>query len=180
MTGSEFDRRGVLAWLGAMGLAVATTPASANAKAKEKLAVIEPRVPAPDFTLEDLDGKSHTLSDYRGQVVLLTFWATWCPPCRFEIPSLQRAWQSTKAEGIVTLAVHVGGDVDKVMLFAMDYGAEFPILVDRESRVVNDWPVKALPASIIIDPAGEMALKAVGSREWDDPDLITRIRALKT
>lgn len=177
MTGFDSGRRGLLRWIGAAGLTLGATPALASQS--EKLSAIDPRIGARDFTLNDLDGTAHTLSQYRGRVVVVTFWATWCPPCRFEIPSLQRFWQATQEEGIVTQAIHVGGNEDTVTLFAMDHGAEFPILMDPKSETIGNWPVSALPATIIVDPAGNMALKAVGSREWDDPEIIAQIRALK-
>lgn len=71
--------------------------------------------PAPEFELKGEDGKLCRLSDYRGQVVILNFWATWCPPCREEMPSMERAWQKIKGKGIVILAVNVGEDEDTIL-----------------------------------------------------------------
>jgi peroxiredoxin len=135
--------------------------------------------PAPDFTLPDLDGVPHTLSAYRGRVVMVNFWATWCPPCRKEIPSMQRAWKILKGQGVVMLAIHVGGDVEDVAQFTYDYAVEFPVLMDRDSDVIDAWPIRGLPTTIIVDKNGVMALQAIGSREWDDPATLKRILQLR-
>ncbi|MBT3305794.1 MAG: TlpA family protein disulfide reductase [Alphaproteobacteria bacterium] len=135
--------------------------------------------PAPDFALENLDGEIIKMSDYRGKVVIVNFWATWCPPCRFEIPSMQRAWNIIRKEDIVMLAVHVGGNPDRVMQFAADFDVDFPVLMDRKSKVIKQWPVRGLPTTVIVDPKGTMVLQAIGSREWDDKALLDQIRKLK-
>ncbi len=135
--------------------------------------------PAPDFALPNLDGETIRLSQFKGRVVIVNFWATWCPPCRFEIPSMQRAWEKTRDEGIVMLALHIGGDTDEVTNFSFDHGAEFPILMDTGSEVINRWPVRGLPTTVVVDPPGNMALRAIGGREWDAPAILAQIRALK-
>ncbi|NQV84209.1 MAG: TlpA family protein disulfide reductase [Rhodospirillales bacterium] len=134
--------------------------------------------PAPDFALENLDGDIVKISDFRGKVVIVNFWATWCPPCRFEIPSMQRAWNIVSKEGIVMLAIHVGGNPDRVMQFAADFDVDFPVLMDQKSDVIKQWPVRGLPTTVIVDPKGSMVLQAIGSREWDDKALLDQIRAL--
>ena len=95
--------------------------------------------PAPDFTLSDLDGHPHRLSDYLGQVVIINFWATWCPPCRAEMPSMQRAWEQLQEEGILMLGIDVGEDEDTIFLFTANYPVEFPLLLDRthKTRIVR-------------------------------------------
>ncbi len=88
---------------------------------------------------------------------------------------MQRAWEKVKGNGVVMLAVHVGGDAEQVSQFAFDNGAEFPVLMDADSAVINAWPVRGLPTTIIVDKKGNMALLAIGGREWDDPDILKRI-----
>ncbi len=134
---------------------------------------------APDFRLEDLDGRIHRLSDYRGRVVIVNFWATWCPPCRAEMPSMQRAWEQLEKEGILLLGIDVGEDEDRVFQFTADYPVEFPLLLDRDSKVIDQWPVLGLPTTFVVDPDGRIAYRAIGGREWDDPELLARVRALK-
>lgn len=156
------------------------TALSASAQRPGKGLTSLPDQPAaPDFALEDIDGVSHRLADYRGHVVIVNFWATWCPPCREEMPSMQRAWQQLEGDGIVLLAVDVGEDEDTVFQFTANYPVEFPLLLDRDSAVVSAWPVRGLPTTFIVDPEGRLVLRAIGGRAWDDPELLTQVRALR-
>lgn len=148
------------------------------AMAGEGLTPLPDRPVAPELALEDLDGKIHRLSDYRGRVVVVNFWATWCPPCRAEMPSLQRAWEQTQAEGILWLAVDVGEGEEQIFAFSGAHEYRFPILLDRDASVLNRWPVKGLPTTLVVDPQGRIAYRAIGGREWDDAALLTRIRGL--
>ncbi len=134
---------------------------------------------AKDFELPDLDGNKVKLSDFKGKVVLVNFWATWCPPCRAEIPSMQRAWNILKDKDVMLLAIHVGGNEDRVWTFLTDFGVEFPVLLDASSKVSRAWPMMGLPVSFVIDPEGRIALQAIGGREWDDEKMIAQILALK-
>ncbi len=134
---------------------------------------------APAFTLKDLDDETHKLADYRGKVLIVNFWATWCPPCRAEMPSMERAWKKIKGEGIVILGINVGEDVDTVFPFTGDYPVTFPLLLDQESAVEGPWGVIGLPTTFVVDPHGRIVYRAVGAREWDDPELLAKVRALK-
>jgi peroxiredoxin len=145
---------------------------------QDSLTAYEERPAAPGLSLPDIDGVVHRLSDYRGKVVIVNFWATWCPPCRREMPSMQRAWKRLRDEGVVFLAVNVGEDVDTIFTFTADYPADYPLLLDRDSRLIESWPVKGLPTSFVIDPGGRLAYRAIGGREWDSPVLLERIRGL--
>ena len=136
-------------------------------------------VPAPDFSLPDTEGKVRRLSDYRGRPVILNFWATWCPPCREEIPSMNRAWHVLRSEGVAMLAINVGEDEDTIFVFTADYPADFPLLLDRAGEVIGQWPVKGLPTTFVIAPDGTIAYRAIGGRVWDDDDLLEMIRSLK-
>ena len=133
---------------------------------------------APEFTLHDLDGQTHRLSDYRGKVVILSFWATWCPPCRYEMPSMERLRKLIEGEDIEILAINVGENEDAIFIFTADYPVEFPLLMDRDGAVIQDYPVVGLPTTYVIGPAGHIRYRAVGSREWDDPALVKRLRGL--
>ncbi len=134
---------------------------------------------APDFTLKDLDGKSHRLSDYRGQVVILNFWATWCPPCRREMPSMERAWHRLQKNGAVILAVDVGEDLDTVYTFLADIPVSFPLLLDEDAEIVSRFPIRGLPTTYVVDPSGHLVYQAVGGREWDNPDVLKTILDLR-
>ncbi len=153
--------------------------AAAAQQAGSGLVRIDPPAQAPDFELFDLDGGSYRLSDYRGQVVIINFWATWCPPCREEMPSMQRAWEVLQGEGILLLGINVGEDEDTIFQFTADYPVDFPLLMDLDSRVIGQWPVRGLPTTFVVDPAGRIVHRAVGSREWDDPALLEQVRSLR-
>lgn len=147
--------------------------------AEQALTAIPGGVVAPDFALMDTEGNRHRLSDYRGRPVIINFWTTWCPPCREEIPSMNRAWHILKQEDIAMLAINMGEDEDTIFIFHADYPADFPILMDRSGEVIAQWPVKGLPTTYIVAPDGTIAFRAIGSREWDDEGLLGRVRALQ-
>jgi len=156
----------------------------AQAQATEKkLKQTLPRVAKPykalDFHLKGTDGKVYTLSQYRGKVVIINFWATWCPPCRYEMPSMERAWKKIRNKGVVMLAINVGEDEDKIFDFTGTYPVSFPILMDIKGTVIAKYPVIGLPTTYIVSPNGMVTHRAVGSREWDDPVLLKQILALR-
>ena len=134
---------------------------------------------AADFTLEGEDEKKYHLSDFRGQVVVLNFWATWCPPCRQEMPSMERAWKKLKGKGVVFLGVNVGEDRDTIFEFFSQYPVSFPLPMDLNGSVIKKYPVTGLPTTYIINPAGKVTHRAVGSREWDNPQMIKALLGMK-
>lgn len=159
-------------------LCTALTFAASPAADRQTLTPAQQPAPAPGFALPDLDGKPHTLADYRGKVVVLNFWATWCPPCRYEMPSMERAWEKVRDQGIVFIAVNVGEDSDTVFTFLADYPVEFPLLLDEQAKVVKQYPVTGLPTTYVVDPQGRITHRAVGAREWDDEGLLNSLRVL--
>ena len=134
---------------------------------------------APEFNLEDQDGNFLKMSDYKGKVVIVNFWATWCPPCRKEMPSMQRAWEILQKEDIMMLAINVGEDGDQIFSFTAEYPVEFPLIMDSDSSVVNQWKVRGLPTTYIVNPAGQIVYQAIGDREWDSEEIMNQIRKLK-
>ncbi len=117
------------------------------------------RVPAvgmqvEDFRLTDLDGKTHSLSQYRGKVVLLNFWATWCKPCTTEMPAMQVCYDKLREKGFVVLAVNELEDEAKVREHIKTHGHTFPVLMDRDNKVANQFGVFGLPVSVFIDEKG--------------------------
>lgn len=145
----------------------------------EELTPVPQTPPAPDFDLAALDGTRHRLADLRGQPVILNFWATWCPPCRAEMPSLQRAWEQVGAEGIMVLAINVGEEPDEVLRFLEQLPLDFPVPMDTDAKVTQRWPLRGLPTTFVIAPDGRLIYQAVGEREWDDPQILDQVRALK-
>ncbi len=136
------------------------------------------RPPAVDFELSDPEGQRHRLSDYRGRVVLVSFWATWCPPCRREMPAMQRLWQRLGEEGFTILAVAVGETAAPVKTFAFETGVTFPLLLDPDSKTTGPWKVRGLPSSWLLDRRGRRVYAAFGGREWDQPYFVNTIREL--
>lgn len=165
-------------WLLLLALASIAPPSLAQQPGKGLTPLAE-QPEAPDFELTDIDGKTHRLSEYRGKVLIVNFWATWCPPCREEMPSMQRAWGLLEQDGILMLAVNVGEDEDIIFQFMANYPVEFPLLMDRDSSVVGAWPVRGLPTTFVVDPEGRLAYRAIGGREWDDPQLLEIVRGLR-
>jgi peroxiredoxin len=134
---------------------------------------------APDFQLIDMDDKKHRLSDYRGKPVIINFWATWCPPCREELPSMNRAWKKIKQDGIIMLAVNVGEDDDTIFSFLGSYPIDFTVLLDQSGEVTEQWPIKGLPTTFVINPQGYIVYRAIGGRAWDDDNLLDKVRELR-
>jgi peroxiredoxin len=135
--------------------------------------------PAPAFMLEDTQGKIHALADYQGKVTVVNFWATWCPPCIKEMPSLQRAWEQLRQEDIQVLAINMGQDREDIGYFLSKYPVDFPILLDSDVAIAESWGVKGLPTTYVLDATGQLVVEVIGDREWDDQDLLNQVRALK-
>ena len=128
---------------------------------------------APELTLQDMDENAVSLSDFRGKVVLINFWATWCPPCRKEMPSMERVYRNLKDKGFVVLAVNQWEDPDHVFAYTGQLSVDptFPILFDRDSKIAEAYQVRGLPTSYLIDPAGMIRYRAIGGREFDHPEV---------
>jgi thiol-disulfide isomerase/thioredoxin len=134
----------------------------------------------PPLRLKNMDDEIVDIAELRGKVVVVNFWATWCPPCRREMGSLERLNLATADKGVVVLAVNIGEDVDTVFSFlgTVDPSPSFPILFDTDSGSMDDWKVMGLPTTYIIDPSGTIGYRAVGGREFDHPELVKRVVAL--
>ena len=140
-----------------------------------------PEMPiAPSFELEGPDNKTYQLDDFKGQPLIVNFWATWCPPCRAEMPSMQRAWEQVEGDGIAMIAINVGEDVETVQTFLEQVPVSFPLPLDKDSKVTQSWPLRGLPTTFVVAPDGRLIYKAAGEREWDDPAMLELVRALKT
>ena len=127
---------------------------------------------APDLRLEDLDGKTHDLKDYRGKVVLLNFWATWCPPCIKEIPSLNNLQQKFSSNDFVVLSVDVGEEPKDIKAFLEHIPADYPVLLDSKTSLASTWQLKAFPSTFVIDKTGHLRYLYFGGLEWDEPEII--------
>lgn len=151
-----------------------------DAAPTDSLTVLPEKPPAPAFELRDMDDKIHTLADYKGKPLIVNFWATWCPPCRAELPSMNRAWAKVKDEGIAMIAINIGEDEDSIFAFTAQYPIDFTVLLDEESEQLSPWQISGLPTTYVIDPEGRVVFQAMGDREWDNDKLLDKVRALKT
>jgi peroxiredoxin len=117
---------------------------------------------AADFTLETVEGTKVSLSDYRGKVVMINFWATWCPPCLSEIPDFEAAYQARQGEGFVVLGINVEEPREAVAPFAQAIGMSYPVLLDTGGQVMKMYRAPGLPISLFIDRDGVIRVRHVG------------------
>ena len=128
---------------------------------------------APDFTLPDLNGNSVSLSDYRGKAVLLNIWATWCPPCVSEMPSMEKLYQNMKEEDFDILAVSIDeSGADDVVSFMKKYKLNFTVLTDPQGSLNDKYQTTGIPESYIIDKNGRIVEKIIGPRDWAAPEIV--------
>lgn len=128
--------------------------------------------PAPDFTFPDLTGKKVSLTDFRGKVVFVNVWATWCPPCREEMPSMQKLYERFKNEEFKILAVSIDSNGrEAVAPFMEKLNLTFPALLDPESKMWGLYGLTGVPESFIMDREGLVVKKIVGAIDWAAPDV---------
>jgi len=139
-----------------------------NSTSEQPLTKVNPESKlAADFTLTNMQGEQVSLSQYRGKVVILNFWATWCPPCREEMPSMERLYQKYKDQGLVILAVSADENGKKaVSQFLQKTPYSFPILLDSDNVAQNAYGVFRFPESFIIDRNGMVIKRIIGGRDW--------------
>lgn len=130
--------------------------------------------PAPDLELKRLEGGTVKLSDYRGKWVFLNLWATWCPPCIYEMPAMEKFYQKFKSQNLVMLAVSVDDKNAKqaVIDFVIDKKLTFEIFLDPANKILMKFKTNALPSTYIISPDGMIVSQAMGAREWMDPTVL--------
>jgi len=150
----------------------------AQADPMSEFGVLQPKVRmlAPDFSLQGLDGESHRLSDYQGKLVILHFWATWCVPCRHELPVLYDLEKRLLGRDVVVIYVNVDrSDPKRVQDFVDGVGAGFHSLLDPDGVVRNAYAVRGLPTTYIIARDGRFSGLIVGSRNWNKAMLVLKM-----
>ncbi|MDH3318997.1 MAG: TlpA family protein disulfide reductase [Betaproteobacteria bacterium] len=120
----------------------------------------------PPLRLVDTAGRTHQLSEYRGKVVLINFWATWCAPCREEMPSIERLRRAMQGEPFAVLAVNLAEPQARVRQYLQAMPLRFPVLLDPDMAVAKAWKVRQLPASFVVGPDGRIRYSHVGELDW--------------
>jgi peroxiredoxin len=139
---------------------------------------IDEKIMAQNFSLKDLNGNVVHLEDYRGKVIFLNFWTTWCPACLVEMPSMEKLYQEFKDKDFIILAVDMQEDSETVKKFKAKFKLNFPILLDEEGVVASYYGVRAIPATYFIYRAGYHYAAAMGARDWASEDAILLIKHL--
>ncbi len=138
---------------------------------------------APNFTLKDLNGRTVSLASMRGRVVIINFWATWCGPCKVEMPSMNSLYKDLKGSGFELLAISSDVQGEKVVRPFVTQGRyTFPVLLDSSFRVNGDYGITGIPTTFVVDKGGVITHKILGPRDWDSPEareLIRRIMSSK-
>jgi len=134
---------------------------------------------APDFSLKDLNGKKVELKKFRGKIVFLNFWATWCSPCKEEMPHMEALYQQFKEKNFVLLAISVDYEgIKPVKEFINKYQYPFPVLLDPKCETLDLFEVKGIPTTFLIDKKGKMVGKAIGPRNWESLEVVSLINLL--
>ena len=151
---------------------------AAAASSAASPAAVTPLAPAPDFTLKSAEGPNLRLREQRGQVVLVNFWASWCGPCRQEMPHLNRLYDKYRASGFTLLAINIDDDARAGAATAGKWGLKFPVLLDADKQVARQYDLGAMPATVLIDRDGRVRYLHRGYREGAEADYERQIREL--
>jgi peroxiredoxin len=141
-------------------------------------AAVTPQAPAPDFTLKSAEGRNLRLQEQRGQVVLVNFWASWCGPCKVEMPHLNKLHDKYKASGFTLLGVNIDDDPRHGAATAAKWGLRFPVLLDADKRVAKLYDLGSMPATVLIDRDGKVRFLHRGYREGMEVQYEAQIREL--
>ena len=135
-------------------------------------------LPAPRLELADQEGRRHRLEDYRDHVVIVNFWASWCTPCRKEMPSLQATKRAYSDAGLLVLAVSLDDSWQATAQAMRGYELDFVALLDQDGETAGRWGALAVPTAFLVDKQGKIRLRIVGGYDWEDPDLRQQIELL--
>lgn len=136
--------------------------------------------PAPLLRLRSLHGGEHDLSAMKGRVVVVNFWATWCPPCIEELPTMQKLWNDTRGSALDVWAINVGEHADRIQSFMREFQPklEFPILLDPEGEAFQTWGVRGLPMTYVVNKRGQVIYEAEGGRDMNSEHIRERLQIL--
>jgi thiol-disulfide isomerase/thioredoxin len=133
---------------------------------------------APALKLPDLDGREHTLAEFKGKVVVVNFWATWCEPCRAEMPSMQKLADKFGPDKLVVLGINYQEGEPRIRRFLAQNPVQFTILMDREGTTTKSWITRVFPTSLIVGPDGRVRHMVVGEFDWESPAMEATIAGL--
>ena len=145
---------------------------------KQGFLVQQGLVESPGFSTEDAAGNRVDFASFRGKLVLLNFWATWCPPCRLEMPSMERLYGEFRDKGLEGVAVNFMESGEQVRAFAEEQKLTYPMLLDKEAEIAGRYGVMRLPVSVLIGREGEVIAKAIGFKDWYKDDIRELVAAL--
>lgn len=133
---------------------------------------------APVLTISDIDDTPFEASEYQGKWFFVHFWASWCGPCRREVPAIQKMWQVMQKEGLALAFINTAEDEDTVFSFLSIHAPELRPLMDSDGQVTEMWKPRGLPATYLVDPNGIVRYQAIGGREWHSPIYLNFLRRL--
>ena len=146
---------------------------------KIKINPIKGNKKAPDFSLKDLNGRAVEIKQFKGKVIFLNFWATWCGPCKEEMPSMEELYQQFKSKDFIFLTISVDYEKKEIVKqFIAKHRYTFPVLLDPECATLDLFQVKGIPTTFLIDKKGMMIGKATGPRNWKKPEVISILNSL--
>ncbi len=133
---------------------------------------------SPEIELPDLQGRHHSLTEYRGNILLVQFWATYCTPCRTEMPTMNRLLEKMRNKPFKIVTVNMGESPEQVRQFLREVPVDFPVLMDSDGSTLGRWKVFAAPANFILDKQGKIIFTLYGAIEWDSDEMVGRLTAL--
>ncbi len=169
-----------VAWVCLLLVVVESVGATTHTQLRDGLGVAYGSPPAPALELQGLDGKHYRLKDFRGRVVVINYWATWCLPCIEEMPAIQRMWEQLNPAELEVLAVNAGEREETIERFLGEFepALRFPILIDKTSETFEAWGVMGLPATFVVDKEGDIIYSAEGGRQMDSDHVLELLRRL--
>ncbi len=160
-------------------LALLLALALSAVRAEQKLEKVPGQPLLKDLTFVDLDGNSHKISEYRGKVVIVNYFETWCEPCQEEMPSLNTAWEKVKDGDVVMIAVSAKEKPETVREALKTMPINFTVWLDQAGRAFDEWPVLAVPTTLVLDKQGRATYRTVGKRDWSDHALLRPVYMLE-
>lgn len=169
----KISRRALLGCLATAG------PAAVIRAEPLPLVPLPGHVAAPDFALPDLENRTHRLADYRGRPLLVSFWATWCPSCRKELPALAALHKAIAHSGIAVITIDVGDRAEHIRTFLETHSIQgLTVLRDPDKQIATAWHVIGLPCAYGVSASGQLRLGALGARDWTAPAIESQLRHL--